>query len=75
MDYSEQGIRNFTALYVLGNVIALCSTGFLLGPRRQCKKMFHPTRRLVFFREFVGESVVFHGGATFIFIFDRNENT
>ncbi|GMH56170.1 hypothetical protein TrLO_g7702 [Triparma laevis f. longispina] len=45
-DGSEQGMRNFTALYVLGNVIALCSTGFLLGPRRQCKKMFHPTRRV-----------------------------
>ncbi|GMI26817.1 hypothetical protein TeGR_g14741, partial [Tetraparma gracilis] len=22
------------------------ATGFLLGPRRQCKKMFHPTRRV-----------------------------
>lgn len=26
-------------------VIALCSTGFLLGPRSQCRQMFHPTRR------------------------------
>jgi len=33
-------------LYVLGNVVAICSTGFLLGPRRQCKKMFHKTRRV-----------------------------
>ena len=31
---------------MLGNVIAICATGFLLGPRRQCKKMFHPTRRV-----------------------------
>ena len=45
MDGSEQGLRNFALLYVLGNVIAICATGFLLGPRRQCKKMFHPTRR------------------------------
>ena len=25
--------------------IALCSTGFLLGPRAQCRKMWLPTRR------------------------------
>ncbi|CAM9699549.1 unnamed protein product [Phaeothamnion confervicola] len=39
-------IRNFAVLYVFGNVIALCGTGFLIGPARQCKKMFHPTRRI-----------------------------
>lgn len=32
-------------MYVLGNVIALCSTGFLVGPKNQCKKMFDETRR------------------------------
>lgn len=26
-------------------VAALCATGFLLGPRSQCRQMFHPTRR------------------------------
>lgn len=38
-------IKVFVALYVCGNVVALCATGFLLGPRRQCAKMWHPTRR------------------------------
>jgi len=42
---TTDGIRNFAALYVLGNVIALCSTGFLVGPKNQCKKMFDKTRR------------------------------
>jgi hypothetical protein len=46
MNRSEQGVRNFAALYVVGNCVAICSTGFLLGPRRQCKKMFHKTRRV-----------------------------
>ncbi len=46
LDTSEEGLRNFAGLYVLGNVVAILSTGFLLGPRRQCKKMFHPTRRI-----------------------------
>jgi hypothetical protein len=39
------GIRNFAGLYVIGNIIALCATGFLVGPRNQCKKMFDETRR------------------------------
>jgi len=38
-------IRNFAAMYVLGNIIALCSTGFLVGPKNQCKKMFDEQRR------------------------------
>lgn len=42
---TTDGIRNFAALYVLGNIIALCSTGFLVGPKNQCKKMFDKTRR------------------------------
>ena len=44
---TTDGIRNFAALYVLGNIIALCSTGFLVGPKNQCKKMFDKTRRYV----------------------------
>ena len=46
LNRSEQGIRNFACLYVLGNIVAISATGFLLGPRRQCKKMFHVTRRV-----------------------------
>jgi len=42
---TSQNITAFVALYVVGNVVALCATGFLLGPRRQCAKMWHPTRR------------------------------
>mmetsp|Transcript_28374 Transcript_28374/g.28672 ORF Transcript_28374/g.28672 Transcript_28374/m.28672 type:complete len:265 (+) Transcript_28374:117-911(+) len=38
-------IRTFAVLYVFGNVVALAATGFLLGPRSQCTKMWHPTRR------------------------------
>lgn len=32
-------------MYVFGNCIALCATGFLVGPRNQCKKMFDKDRR------------------------------
>lgn len=42
---SAENIRIFIALYVIGNIIALASTGFLLGPRKQCAQMLHPTRR------------------------------
>lgn len=42
---TNANIRTFVILYVLGNVIALCATGFLLGPKAQCVKMWHPTRR------------------------------
>mmetsp|Transcript_28817 Transcript_28817/g.37866 ORF Transcript_28817/g.37866 Transcript_28817/m.37866 type:complete len:172 (-) Transcript_28817:40-555(-) len=41
----EEGLRQFAALYVLGNVVALGATLFLIGPKRHCKKMFHKTRR------------------------------
>lgn len=39
-------LNTFVILYVLGNVIVLCGTGFLLGPRKQCTKMWDPTRRI-----------------------------
>lgn len=42
---TKNNVRTFIILYIFGNVIALCSTGFLLGPRSQCRQMFHPTRR------------------------------
>eukprot|EP01038_Epipyxis_sp_PR26KG_P005403 gene5403-7487_t len=38
-------IRIFACLYVFGNIIALCATGFLLGPKSQCTKMWAVTRR------------------------------
>lgn len=43
--FSAENLRTFVALYVIGNVIALCATGFLLGPKQQCIKMWAPTRR------------------------------
>jgi len=42
---STSNVRIFAVLYVLGNIIALCATGFLLGPKAQCRKMWLPTRR------------------------------
>merc|ERR1711916_374356 len=42
---NDKNIRNFAVLYILGNIIALTATGFLVGPRQQCKKMFAKTRR------------------------------
>lgn len=38
-------VQTFACLYVFGNFIALAATGFLLGPKAQCTKMWHPTRR------------------------------
>lgn len=42
----DEKIRNFAALYIIGNAIALSATLFLIGPRRQCQKMFDKTRRI-----------------------------
>lgn len=42
---TDANIRLFAVLYVVGNVISLVSTGFLLTPKAQCKKMWLPTRR------------------------------
>lgn len=36
----------FSLLYTVGNVVSLCSTGFVWGPMKQCKKMFHKTRAI-----------------------------
>ena len=41
----KKRVTNFAILYVFGNFIAIAATGFLIGPRRQCKKMFSKTRR------------------------------
>lgn len=42
---TPNNLRSFAALYVVGNIVALCGTGFLVGPKAQCQKMFHPVRR------------------------------
>ncbi|XP_056422836.1 vesicle transport protein SFT2A isoform X4 [Hyla sarda] len=38
------GIKLFAVFYTLGNIAALASTCFLMGPLKQLKKMFEPTR-------------------------------
>eukprot|EP01041_Mallomonas_annulata_P000650 gene650-1259_t len=43
---TAENIRAFAVLYVFGNVIALMATGFLLGPKTQCIRMWDPTRRI-----------------------------
>ena len=39
-------IPSFALLYTIGNVISLCSTGVVWGPKRQCQKMFQETRAI-----------------------------
>lgn len=38
------GIKLFAVFYTLGNIAALSSTCFLMGPLKQLKRMFEPTR-------------------------------
>uniref|UniRef100_A0A4W6F649 Vesicle transport protein n=1 Tax=Lates calcarifer TaxID=8187 RepID=A0A4W6F649_LATCA len=38
------GIKLFAIFYTLGNIAALASTCFLMGPLKQLKRMFEPTR-------------------------------
>ncbi|KAK2505071.1 hypothetical protein MC885_021686 [Smutsia gigantea] len=40
------GVKLFAVFYTLGNIAALASTCFLMGPMKQLKKMFEPTRLL-----------------------------
>ncbi|XP_041600386.1 vesicle transport protein SFT2A isoform X2 [Vulpes lagopus] len=40
------GIKLFAVFYTLGNLSALASTCFLMGPMKQLKKMFETTRLL-----------------------------
>ncbi|XP_012978207.1 vesicle transport protein SFT2A isoform X1 [Mesocricetus auratus] len=40
------GIKLFAVFYTLGNLAALASTCFLMGPVKQLKKMFETTRLL-----------------------------
>ncbi|XP_034040125.1 vesicle transport protein SFT2A [Thalassophryne amazonica] len=38
------GVKLFATFYTLGNIAALGSTCFLMGPLKQLKRMFDPTR-------------------------------
>ncbi|XP_052007389.1 vesicle transport protein SFT2A [Xyrauchen texanus] len=40
----KTGIKLFAVFYTLGNIAALSSTCFLMGPLKQLKRMFEPTR-------------------------------
>lgn len=39
-----KGWKLFAIFYSLGNILSISSTCFLMGPWKQLKKMFHPTR-------------------------------
>ena len=43
--FTDEKVRLFALLYVGGNVVALCATGFLISPKKQCINMWKPTRR------------------------------
>jgi len=69
-------IGTFAIIYTLGNLVSLCSTGFLIGPKRQLKQMFQAKRiqaTLVYiFMMFATVICAFAGGPKFlvlIFIF------
>ncbi|XP_045127538.1 vesicle transport protein SFT2A-like isoform X4 [Portunus trituberculatus] len=42
--FLPKGLVLFAVLYTFGNILALSSTCFLMGPVNQCKKMFAKTR-------------------------------
>ncbi|KAM9234813.1 vesicle transport protein SFT2A [Dugong dugon] len=44
--FLPQGTKLFAVFYTLGNIAALASTCFLMGPMKQLKKMFETTRLL-----------------------------
>tara|TARA_B100000780_G_C21048751_1_gene421046 strand:- start:76 stop:552 length:477 start_codon:yes stop_codon:yes gene_type:complete len=39
-------MASFALFYTMGNFISIVSTGFVWGPTKQCKKMFHKTRAI-----------------------------
>ncbi|EHB03806.1 Vesicle transport protein SFT2B [Heterocephalus glaber] len=43
----SKGLPLFTVFYTLGNIESIGSTIFLMGPRKQLKCMFEPTRLIV----------------------------
>lgn len=44
MTVITSGPTKLAVMYTIGNLLALVSTFFFAGPRRQCKKMKHPSR-------------------------------
>uniref|UniRef100_A0A3Q4HE56 Vesicle transport protein n=1 Tax=Neolamprologus brichardi TaxID=32507 RepID=A0A3Q4HE56_NEOBR len=42
--FLPSGLKLFAVFYTLGNIAALASTCFLMGPLKQLKRMFEPTR-------------------------------
>ncbi|NXS57059.1 SFT2B protein, partial [Brachypteracias leptosomus] len=40
----KKGLTLFAVFYTLGNIASIGSTLFLMGPMKQLKKMFEPTR-------------------------------
>ena len=56
--------KAFAALYSVGNFLSILSTGFLTGPKAQCKKMFDPTRRVASIAYIVLLITVFSLGIT-----------
>eukprot|EP00618_Florenciella_parvula_P025742 CAMPEP_0119544182 /NCGR_PEP_ID=MMETSP1344-20130328/54577_1 /TAXON_ID=236787 /ORGANISM="Florenciella parvula, Strain CCMP2471" /LENGTH=181 /DNA_ID=CAMNT_0007588635 /DNA_START=74 /DNA_END=620 /DNA_ORIENTATION=- len=46
MNLVEGDPAPFAEMYTLGNVVALSGTFFLMGAKKQCRQMFHKTRRL-----------------------------
>uniref|UniRef100_V9LHL8 Vesicle transport protein n=1 Tax=Callorhinchus milii TaxID=7868 RepID=V9LHL8_CALMI len=40
----KKGLVLFAVFYSIGNISTLASTVFLMGPVKQCKRMFDPTR-------------------------------
>lgn len=45
----EGNVAPFIVIWTLGNVISLCGSCFLFGPKSQCDQMFHDTRRIAAF--------------------------
>lgn len=46
MSIANGDTTQFGVLYSIGNLVALLSTAFLVGPKRQLKNMFHKKRAL-----------------------------
>ncbi|XP_027021651.1 vesicle transport protein SFT2A isoform X1 [Tachysurus fulvidraco] len=42
--FLPKGLQLFAVFYTIGNLAALASTCFLMGPLKQLKRMFEPTR-------------------------------
>ena len=38
-------VAGFAVIYTIGNIVSICGSGFLFGPKRQCRSMFAARRR------------------------------